>query len=354
LNHRNKSAASDFAAVSLPERARITGELLHALHTRYGLASDGDPVDLGGSNNLNLHLPGPDGGWVARVYCPWTSVARLRALQHVRSALVSAGLPFAATVAARDGQTFVTYEGRAIEVERFVAGERMTIGDRLLAGIEELGRIHDVLAGIDVPPAAKVAPFPNHVEADRALEWTRGGTARIRADDPSADGLLAADLADQLAIALAVAELPLRNELPRQLVHGDFWDNNVWFQGDDIVLILDLDFMGERARIDDLALTLYYTNSTLGAGYDDARRIAMLRELVDRYDRGLTRKLSAAERAALPFALARTVLAFVGMLASIDDTAARRSLVREIVPDLQWSFDLVRAADRWQAGFAPR
>ena len=124
---------------------------------------------------------------------------------------MSAGLPFATTVAARDGQTFITYEGRAIEVERYVAGERMTIGDRLQAGMGVLGRIHDVLAGIDVPPAAKVAPFPNHVEADRALAWTHAGTARIRADDPSADDLRAADLADELAAALADAELPLHD-----------------------------------------------------------------------------------------------------------------------------------------------
>ena len=340
--------------MGLPERAQVTSELLHVLHERYGLRSDGDPVDLGGSNNLNLHLPGPDGGWVARVYCPWTSPARLRAIQQVRSALVSAGLPFATTIAARDGESFITFEGRTVEVERYVAGERMTIGDRLLAGMGVLGRIHDVLAGIEVPSAARSAPFPNHVEADRALDWTRAGTANIRADDPAADDLRVADLADELAAARAEAELPFHDHVPRQLVHGDFWDNNVWFQGDDIVLIPDLDFMGERARIDDLALTLYYTNSTLGPGYGDPDRIALLCELVENYDRALTCKLSVLERAALPYALARTVLAFVGMVTSIDDAAPRRALVREIALDLQWSMDLVRAVDRWQTGFAPR
>ena len=41
---------------------------------------------------------------------------------HPGPELVSAGLPFATTVAARDGQTFITHEGRAVEVERYVAG----------------------------------------------------------------------------------------------------------------------------------------------------------------------------------------------------------------------------------------
>lgn len=51
---------------------------------------------------------------------------------------------------------------------------------------------------------------------------------------------------------------PYVGVLPRQLVHGDFWDNNVRFRDLDIVAVLDLDFMEERPRIDDLALTLYY------------------------------------------------------------------------------------------------
>jgi hypothetical protein len=66
---------------------------------------------------------------------------------------------------------------------------------------------------------------------------------------------------------------------------------------------------------------------------------------------GLTDKLSAAERAALPYALARTVLSFVGMLALIEDAASRHKLVREITPDLQWSLDLVRSVERWQTAF---
>ena len=338
--------------MSLPQRATVTPDLLRVLHTRYGLRSDEEPVDLGGSNNLNVHLPGSDGGWVARIYCPWTSPARLRAIQLVRSTLVSAGLPFASTVAALDGETSIEFDGRVVEVERYVAGENMDIGTGLLHGMGVLGQIHNVLAGMEPPPAAGLAPFPNHVEANQALAWTHEGTATVRAANPSTGELHTADLADILAAELADAELGIRHILPRQLVHGDFWDNNVLFRDEDIVLILDLDFMGERARIDDVALTLYYTNSTLGEGYNDPRRIAALRELVDSYDRALTRKLSVTERAALPYALARTVLSFVGMLASIEDAPSRHRLVREIAPDLQWSLDLVRSVEQWQTAFA--
>ena len=110
-------------------------------------------------------------------------------------------------------------------------------------------------------------------------------------------------------------------QLPRQLVHGDFWDNNVLFHKDRVVLVADLDFMGERLRIDDLALVLYYTNSTFWDDPLSDDRMRKLRGLVDAYDSGLTDHLTSAERAALPLALARTPLCFVGMVAS-DDTKA--------------------------------
>ena len=338
--------------MTLPARPQVTPDLLHVLRAQYGLRWDGDPVDLGGSNNLNLHLPGTDGGWVARVYCPWTSPDRLRAIQLVRSVLVAAGLPFADTVPARAGQRWIAFDGRVVEVERYVAGDNMDTGAGLLQGMRVLGEIHDVLAGIDAPSAARVAPLPNHVEANRALAWTRQGTATIRAGNPSAADLHAAHVADCVATELADAEPALAGNLPRQLVHGDFWDNNVLFRDGEIVLLLDLDFMGERPRIDDLALTLYYANSTYGNGYTTPDRIAMLGELVDSYDRGLAHPLTTAERTALPYAVARTVLCFVGMLAFIQVPVARDNLLREIAPDLQWSLDLVRDAPRWRTAFA--
>ena len=330
----------------------MTPELLHVLRAQYGLRWDGEPVDLGGSNNLNLHLPGTDGGWVARIYCPSTSPARLRAIQLARSVLVAAGLPFAETVAARAGQQWVAFDGRVVEVERYVAGDNMDTGAGLLHGMRVLGQIHDVLARVDAPSAARGAPFPNHVEANRALAWTRQGTATIRADNPSSDDLHAAHVADSLATELADVELELAGNLPRQLVHGDFWDNNVLFRDGEIVLLLDLDFMGERPRIDDLALTLYYANSTFGDGYNTPDRVATLGELVDHYNRGLARELTAPERAALPYAVARTVLCFVGMLAFIQEPVARHNLVREIAPDLEWSLELVREVEPWHTAFA--
>jgi hypothetical protein len=70
-------------------------------------------------------------------------------------------------------------------------------------------------------------------------------------------------------------------------VHGDFWDDDVFFQDETPVFIADFSFMAERARIDDLALTLYYADTEFGLATSQDR-IAALQPLVRAYASGLT------------------------------------------------------------------
>jgi hypothetical protein len=65
--------------------------------------------------------------------------------------------------------------------------------------------------------------------------------------------------------------------------------------------------MAERSRIDDLALTLYCADTELGLTANQDR-IAALRPLVSAYASGLDHPLTAAEREALPWAIARQPL----------------------------------------------
>ncbi len=89
--------------------------------------------------------------------------------------------------------------------------------------------------------------------------------------------------------------------LPRRVVHSDCWDNNVLFRAGRVVLVADLDFIGERARVDDPALTLYDTNSTFADDPSSDDRIRRLHTVVDAYEGGLDEPLTSAERAALPW-----------------------------------------------------
>jgi hypothetical protein len=56
--------------MSVGERAVLTPELLRVLRKQYGLCWRGEVVDLGGSVNLNIHLPAENDGFVACLYAP--------------------------------------------------------------------------------------------------------------------------------------------------------------------------------------------------------------------------------------------------------------------------------------------
>src|SRR5205807_211484 len=108
----------------------------------------------------------------------------------------------------------------------------------------------------------------------------------------------------------------------------------------------------ERPRIDDLALTLYYANSTWWHDPLSDSRIHQLRRLVDSYGSGLDEHLTTIERTALPLALARAPLALVGMTASLDTEERARQHASGMMWDVGWALAIVRGIERWQRGFA--
>ena len=156
----------------------------------------------------------------------------------------------------------------------------MDTRERLETGLPLLGRIHSLLRGLAVGPDGRSAPASNNVAPEHALALTLAGTRRIRTWDPSPAERRMAEDAEELARLVDRAERGLSTSLRRQLVHGDFWDNNVLFRAGRVVLIADFDFMGERARADDLALTLYYTNATFWEDAVSPDRMRRLRGLV--------------------------------------------------------------------------
>ena len=135
---------------------------------------------------------------------------------------------------------------------------------------------------------------------------------------------------------------------PLQLVHGDYWDNNVYLRDGEIVLVADLDFMGARPRIDDLALTLYYTNSTFAYDQVSRARVADLGRVVHAYDSSLARQLSDAERLAIPLAMARTAIGFIAQMTDADSDEGIHRLARELVPDFRWVRAMLEDLGGWQ------
>jgi len=327
--------------------------LIDAIVRAYNLPLTSDPVDLGGSSNLNLLLPGRDRGYVARIYRAWVTPRRLEGIQSVRAALRAAGLPFTQARPLADGRTFLSFADWLVEVEPFVGGQDMSTWAQLKDGMRMLGTIHTVLSGITAPPGTRRAPAANHIDAADVSQTTRRACSAIRAFAASVDEERIASLSEELANVLLSAGDGASMGFPRQLLHGDFWDNNVKFRDDSVVAVLDLDFMEEGARIDDLALVLYYANSgsTFASLRSPLERRQALRELVDAYDSGLERHLSLEERTALPLALARTPLKYARHLLLRTSVAEQRAVAVAEAPELLWALSVAKHPVPWQMAF---
>ena len=144
-------------------RAWLSQRLLDVIRSRYGIDCGTHPVDLGGSSNLNLLVGDRADRFVARVYRPYVTDERLRDTHVVRSVLDAAGVPCGGLVPTLDGQVWVVFDGRLVEVERFVERDaEMDSWERLEIGLPMLGRIHTVLRDLDVGEAGRSPMFPRH------------------------------------------------------------------------------------------------------------------------------------------------------------------------------------------------
>lgn len=272
---------------------------------------------------------------VVRVHRSSVPAARVAAVQRIRALLARGGVPSPTPIETRTGAPFVEVDGHVVEVESFVESDAtMNSLDRVAAALPVLGQVHAVLATTQPSNAIGTTPFANHVDPAAVIEMTHAGTDRIRSWRPTSAERCLADAADRLAEAVALAHEPFTDLRP-QRVHGDFWDNNVLFRDRRVVLVADLGFMGNRLRIDDLALTLFFTSHLLDdpTSPDAFRTLA---SLVDAYDAGAVPRLSTRERVAIPIAVARQPLWSIAVWAAqLDDEDAAKRHIDGHLPAVQ-------------------
>ncbi len=320
-------------------RAIVSPDLEEFLRAHWGVRPAGAAPDLGGSANLNLLVTDGRSLQVARVYRPFVTGQRVTALQAVRHHLARHSIPCPKPIPARSGRGWEIFHGRAVEVEPYVAAPAvMNTLSRVRAGLPVLGRIHALLHAFPSGPATAAPRFANYVAATGLVEAVAAGTRRIRAWQPSHAEARLADLSEQLASTLADREQHDPAPSRRQLVHGDFWDNNVRFRHRQVALVTDFDFLGQRPRTDDLALTLYYTSVGIT---DITRDPAQLTALAGAYEAGLGTRLSQHERAAIPLAMARQPLWSVAVwVALLDNQDTARRHLAATAPELRWALQL--------------
>jgi Ser/Thr protein kinase RdoA (MazF antagonist) len=331
-------------------RAIPSPALFAAVRERYGIDSAEGVVDLGGSSSLNLRIADSDDTYVLRVYRPYVTEARLDDIGRVRHELTKRGVHCSEIVLTRDSCAWICLDDRLVEVERYVEHDaNMDSWERLEAGLPVLGRIHSILRDIEVGAGGRRPLFANCIESDDVVAATLRGAQRIRGWGPTLREQRLAANAEELARLVFAAERDFAPHLPRQLVHGDFWDNNVFFRAGGVVHVADFDFMGERARIDDLALTLYFASLKYLAFPVSDHQLYKLRTLVDAYERGLNEPLTMA----LPLAMARQPLWSIGgWVATLDCEESARKHAAATYSEIEWALSLMHELDRWQTAFA--
>lgn len=357
--HNMTVTSSDDAGGGLRgTRATLTRDLIRTLHNAYGIEPCSTCVDLGGSSSLNLLVPSNHARYVVRVYRPYVSCARLEAIHRVRRILTAQGIPCAIPITTLDGQTWTTLRDRVVEVEPYIEHDGyLNTLERMAIGLPLLGQIHSILQTIEVNSAGRRPLFANFLSPDETWHMTLKGCSRIRSWEAPGNLSRIADCAEELAGLVTELDRERLDALPTQLVHGDYWDNNVLFDNHVIALVTDFDYMGERMRIDDLALTLYFANDCCDTDDDSDARIKQMVWMTQKYEQGLDVPLSEAERRAVPLALARQPLWSIGgWVALLDDEQSARRHASDMLWSLQGSIEILSNLEQWQDAIldAPR
>ncbi|MCI4365291.1 MAG: phosphotransferase [Thermoplasmata archaeon] len=334
-------------------RPIVPPDLFEHLRKTYAIGGIELTMDLGGSRNLNLMITTGAGMLVVRAYRNGMSLDRLKAIQAARKALNAKGVPAPQVLQTRQGESWSRHEGHLIELEEYVEhNSRLDSWGSLESGLPVLGRVHTILSTLNVSPAGAKAPVSNYLGFAELQEWTPRAMKRVQSWSLGEENLRLLGTAETLAVRLYNSDRAVKGRPSVQLVHGNFWGANVLLRNGKVVLVTDLDFMGTQPRIEDLALTLYYANSTLSQDSLSDTSILRLAGLVNAYDHQLEVHLTSDERSALPLAIARAPLATMRYIALSETAEEARHLVVGMRRDVGWATAVIDDLARWQRGFA--
>jgi homoserine kinase type II len=330
-------------------RALPDPDLLEHVRTHYRVGGVELTMDLGGSRSENLLVTTGSGMLVVRAYPATYTLDRLLAIQSVRRALNAHGVASPLALRALNGESWTRHDGRLVEVEEYVHhSARLDSWERLETALPVLARAHTVLRQLGVSPASRKSPLGNYPTTAEVLEWTSRARSRFEGGSSSATSTSFLRSSEGLAQRIRALEGSLGGALPAQVIHGNFWGNSVLFRSGRVVLVTGLDFLAERARVEDLALTLYLAFGDLSRDLPSDRNLRRLRRLVDLYDQSLEPKLTPLERRALPLALARLPFGIMSCIAQARSPEEAGRLTTSAGPGLAWSASIVDRLEPWQ------
>jgi homoserine kinase type II len=196
-----------------------------------------------GRNNEHWYV---GAGLVLRRYSPFRSDAAIGYEHAIVGQLRERGWPVAVPIPSDAGRMVVVDDGRRYSLFPRLVGRRGSPRQprqpRELGRL--LGRLHRDLAAVSIagPPDA----FPRILEMAADPAWQRLDAL----DDPVLNGLIRRKLAEVRTAAGSAAS----GRRGVQLVHGDWHDGNILYQGGTVSGILDFDFAHPDLPLVDVAI----------------------------------------------------------------------------------------------------
>lgn len=202
------------------------------------------------------------------------------------------GLPCLVPLADRRGRHCRDWAGRLLSLYRHIDGRTEAPEDLSMAQLENIGR---VLADLHLIGKAYKKGVENRFGFDRVAEIYSGVRSRLP--------LYLKKIVRTLDEEVEYLRNYLENKLPKGIIHGDLFANNVMFRGDKVVAITDFEAAGRGKFIFDLATAV---NALC---FEDGRySLKKFEALVGGYE--ALRTLSLAEWDAFPNELRFSALRF--------------------------------------------
>ena len=287
-----------------------------------------------GVENSNFLVETEGGRYFLTVFERRVSAEDLPFFFGLMQAMAAQGFPCPKPIADRHGHILKTLRGKPAALVEFLSGlsvRRPDVGHCRAAG-EGLAWLHVAAGAFDGRRA-------NALGHDR---WAEMFTPLCAAADGLKPGLAATITAD---LAMLAGAWP--TDLPRGIIHGDFFPDNVFFRDGRFAATFDFYF----AAIDTLAYDIGVALNAWCFEADGSFNVTGARAFVDGYQR--RRALSAAEKAALPLLAQGAAMRF--FLTRLGDWGARPAgaLVRPKDPlEYERKLAVHREAGRMAGGLA--
>lgn len=278
---------------------------------------------------------------------------RLNAQHVLVQHLNAAGFPAPAIIPTRDGSTFLDLDDEVYEIHSFIDG---TIGDirrpaHFAAAARTLGWYHTTVEGFDhqdLHPKRRYGPSGLAQVVEQLVADWRGRTS------PALDKLLGKLRAHVEDLVFRFQEC---RQLPELVIHGDYYAENLIFQGHVVAGVVDYDLARWSWRATELAEALIYFAAERPGRlkyivYPGVLNLSAAQRFLAAYQEMIN--LSNAEIHALPH-----LVRMIWLCASLDSSLGPRPNLEQapqVLPEilLLAGWGQAHASDIVEIGFATR